>query len=900
MKELMGGRLRKINEKGDRILWKQLALLTIMAWLVYREFIAGEYLYMIPSDARDQFVMEIRDLLRLFSESGLPMWSFYKGLGQQATVGNPLWTGDIFTLTSLLICRENFVYLWGIIAAIKVVLAGLFFYLFLRELGISPHTRCMISLAYAFNGHMLCRGIWIHYATEVVFAALWLWALERFHRGKKLLFPVALAILFLSRNAAYVYIYSGLSFFYVIIRHVFFEGYTWRELGQKLLKFSGYYLWGLAMSAVLVIPGILWILQSNRLPDDGSIFSNLLQIATTDQLSNSFISLFTNGAFGSFTTTGYSGVILEDPTLYTGILTAIIFPQLFFFKNAKKHEKIACAVLIGCVFAYSLFPFLREFCNAFSTGFYKTSSFWSIIFLLIVCAYILDAWEERQEVISRPVLIGTVFVELSLIAVITWSYGEDLNFSVISVAAVFIVLITAVLCSKTDWRRKRSVIYVLCTVEILGSAQGLLTGQLLDTAPILSSWQEQYEDDSVSELLKSIPDEDFYRIDSNFQSSACSSYNWAQYYGYYGVSSYVSIQPGEINHFYNLFEIDYPNEACFPGVSERSLLDMLLGVRYYLYDTSAGGEIPDGYTLVDSAGKYELYKSENARSLGYLYDSYVLESEFEALTVPEKDMVALQSVIVSDALPHIRKETVEKDELPLDLEIIETANLQKSDEFTLDHMEYNSENVDPMIVMRLNSEEKLKSGKYVITCDITSENATGGQVYYWGTSGEANGENVEIFSVEPGTHSYEIFFEFDEPMEYLRFDVGDCAGKFTIENFSLVELDAEIDIGSMNQEENALQIYTFSQNHITGHVSVDHESILFLSIPYDSGWSVKANGVEQEVLIADGAFLAVDLPAGEYEIELSYMTPGLLLGAALSGGAFLAWCVYVVLTKRKK
>lgn len=137
MKELMGGRLRKINAKGDRILWKQLALLTIMAWLVYREFIVGEYLYMIPSDARDQFVMEIRDLLRLFSESGFPMWSFYKGLGQQATVGNPLWAGDIFTLTALLICRENFVYLWGIIAAIKVVLAGLFFYLFLRELGIS-------------------------------------------------------------------------------------------------------------------------------------------------------------------------------------------------------------------------------------------------------------------------------------------------------------------------------------------------------------------------------------------------------------------------------------------------------------------------------------------------------------------------------------------------------------------------------------------------------------------------------------------------------------------------------------------------------------------------------------------------------------------------------------------
>ena len=895
------GLVHTLYQKSDHILWKQVVLLCVLACLVFREFITGKYLYMIPSDVRDQFVMEMRNLLRLFSESGFPMWSFYRGLGQQSTVGNPSWIGDIFTLVPLLFSGEHFFYLFGLVAALKVVLSGLFFYLFLRELGVAPYSRSLVSLFYAFNGHMLCRGIWIHYATEVVFVALWLWALERFHRGKKYFFPVALALLFVSRNAAYIYIYSGLSFFYVIVRHIFFVGYDWKALGRRLINFVLYYLLGLGLSATLVLPGVLWILQSNRLPSDGFTLSNVFELCTPLELIGAFISLFTNGALGAYSTTGYSRFILGDPTLYAGILSPIVLPQLFFFKGSKKQEKLACSILIGCIVIYYVFPFVREFCNAFSTGFYKTSSFWSIVFLLIVCAYTLNKFETGRERVSQPVLIGTAIFYLSLILIIYCIYNSSLDHSVLLLAVLFIVLIVAALYFKMDLRTRRYLIGLLCILEVLGSAQGLLTDQLLNSAPYLSTWQKQFDDDSVPKLLAAISDEDFYRIDSNFALSPYTSYNWAQYYGYYGVSSYVSIQPGKTNRFYELFDIAYPHGAAFPGFSDRPFLNMLLDVRYYLYDTETGGGVPEGYELIAAEGKFELYKNQNVRPLGYLYHNYTLREDFEPLLPEIKDQASLNYVVLDEApAGSFIAQSSELKISPLDVSIINTVNLETIGDFALDHMEYTSLNVDPMIGMQIDHSSAPEGGTYLIECTISSEVDTGGQVYYWSGSSGPNGDAMTVFQISSGTHSYSIPFQFGGSLDFLRFDVGDCEGNFTIEDFSLSSVDTGFDSDTIYQEENALKIDTFTQNHITGHVTTAQECILFLSIPYDDGWTLSVNGVEQDVQIADGTFMSCVLPSGECEIDLRYVTPGLIPGAAISGVSLLVWCGLVFLKKRKK
>lgn len=74
----------------------------------------------------------------------------------------------------------------------------------------------------------------------------------------------------------------------------------------------------------------------------------------------------------------------------------------------------------------------------------------------------------------------------------------------------------------------------------------------------------------------------------------------------------------------------------------------------------------------------------------------------------------------------------------------------------------------------------------------------------------------------------------------------------------------------------------FATDHITGTITLKEAKYLFLSIPYSNGWKAYVDGEETEILKANFAFMALDLKAGEHEIELRYHTPGLKAGAVLS------------------
>ena len=67
---------------------------------------------------------------------------------------------------------------------------------------------------------------------------------------------------------------------------------------------------------------------------------------------------------------------------------------------------------------------------------------------------------------------------------------------------------------------------------------------------------------------------------------------------------------------------------------------------------------------------------------------------------------------------------------------------------------------------------------------------------------------------------------------------------------------------------------------------------MFFSVPYEAGWSATVNGEEAQVEKVDIGFMAVRVPAGACEIRFDYMTPGLLPGLAVSGGAILVLLAY--------
>ena len=96
-----------------------------------------------------------------------------------------------------------------------------------------------------------------------------------------------------------------------------------------------------------------------------------------------------------------------------------------------------------------------------------------------------------------------------------------------------------------------------------------------------------------------------------------------------------------------------------------------------------------------------------------------------------------------------------------------------------------------------------------------------------------------------------------------------------------------------------MTVTSFSDTKVTGQVTTDRRGVLFTTIPYDKGWSVKLNGKQVPLEDLHDGFLCVSLEAGSHELEFSYMPPGFIFGLILSL-ASIGIIVLLIITERKE
>ena len=93
--------------------------------------------------------------------------------------------------------------------------------------------------------------------------------------------------------------------------------------------------------------------------------------------------------------------------------------------------------------------------------------------------------------------------------------------------------------------------------------------------------------------------------------------------------------------------------------------------------------------------------------------------------------------------------------------------------------------------------------------------------------------------------------------------------KDTITNFNFNYYKAFVD----SLQKDTLQIMSFSQNKIEGQITLHKNKLLFFSIPYEKGWTVKVDGKKEALFVTNFGFMGLTLPAGNHTIVLSYDLP---------------------------
>ena len=123
-------------------------------------------------------------------------------------------------------------------------------------------------------------------------------------------------------------------------------------------------------------------------------------------------------------------------------------------------------------------------------------------------------------------------------------------------------------------------------------------------------------------------------------------------------------------------------------------------------------------------------------------------------------------------------------------------------------------------------------------------------------------------------------------------------GNYTIMVYALKQNVFEQAYNKLADEQ--LQLTEFADTEIRGNINAYESGILYLSIPYEKGWSVYIDGKKTDTFKVLDSMLGVKVDSGEHEVLLKYSPEGFKLGLIISGGALLLFILLVFMERKSR
>lgn len=827
--------IRFTGRHSDRIL---LAILILIPTLVYLDFLTGERLYVFNMLDRgaDSVAQVYPGLLSTADRIRNGLWgevfNFRQGLGDSEAALFPTLGNWVSFFGEDAVAR-----LMGVSQWLKVVLSGVFAFLFVKEYGAGAVARFVVALGYAFNSMLIARGAWQSYPNIAMLAILWLYTYERKLHGKGML-PTAFATLFMFINLGMYdcVFYAVLLPSYMLIRRL-----TGKREGEKTLPL---FMRDLGLFAVFALLGMLdtirylliRTLASSRLQEGIEEFDQLGGFFSASEIwISAFLRTIGHSISGISTQTG-SLNLLEGPAFYTGITAMLAAPASLWCMKGKQ-KRIYLLLVLAALLYIAVIP-LRYVANGFARETFKLSSFWITVLLMLLSADFFSRAEKKDLRGGTKTVLGItalIIFGLLILAKAT-GYVADAGDWWISLILVALYLVLAELMVTGRQASAVRILAVLCvTAEAVLVPYGMIHNRSMETADENS----RKEHAVTSEIIRSLPDGEWYRIEKDyvtvFQSDSLAE-------GYKGSASYVG--GTEINSsvldIYQHYSLPRRENHFLYGGGGNIRFESAASVRYLL--TKDDMAFRYGYELIGEQNGIRVY--ENRYVFPFVYVSQDPATSGENAEEP---------AAYSEAEYRMENDTYFFEPLP------ENSVLIMEAEF-----DYNS-----------------RSGIYM----RDRKGQTAGAYFMGGPNAVFEITNDDISSVwfDTGTKRH---------LKAISFHVADRENWYR--NYREQAGEAQ---------EHGVQIRIQEENRFTGTFSTEGPGWLITSIPYDRKWTVCLDGTPLETTRVNGGFLKARIPdAGEYRLEIRYAGDGWIKGnlfKLLGFAVFGATAVMVLCRKRK-
>ncbi len=895
-----------LRTQSENRLSKQIVCYTLLflvtAVCVYALFIVVPRTFLTNADGNVDGIAQTypiyseikRKIHELLLGQGWSSWSWDIGLGDDSLM--EFNTKLLNPLTYIVIAFPQ-KYLdigYTLMVLISQYLSGLFFLLFATKVGLNSRQATVGAICYAFCGWSMYAII--HQGTflmATMLLPLMLLGLEKVYRHENpLLFMAAVAMhIIYSIQWAYV---GGITvlLYYFIRRHNAYRSES-NPLLKDFLSFCGYGIIGIMISGI-VLTGTL--LKMSGATTDATVQSQVLY-ALSD-----YLNIPTGFFVMSPTHTPYS-------VIGVSVLCIILMPVAI-----TRFRKSTAAIMTSVLFAASLLPITGSIFNGMS---YSVGR-WYYVLSFFMIWMTMEVFNE--ETFRNSVLTKRMLVWLGILAV--WGIGVcGLLLDNISTTRILCILVETVLgclliLFMSKWARQgdkkfEQISVAIVIIGIAGYANfSLFPGlgsnihELCQVGRIESDFAKSTQ--RVGPVIQQ-GDTSFYRIDQvdGYTDTRIARVraNENMYWGNRSIYTYLSTMNKDWHTFSKIVgnNAGYFDRTTVYSNDNREGLDFLMGVKYFLGDSEnmkpgANEYAAYGYSYDSTIDGVQVLKNRYCMGLGTVYKQYITESELMNYSPLEREQVMLQAIVVADGTAEQLKGVKHA-----------TATDIATDVRESDYSIGNYKNIDWEGSSQNGSFTVNKNGEDS-SFDITIPEITDARIVvaFEGLVRESLGrDDDEKFKIELSkgnvvkaaqmrkgkNQGYSDVEDFYINLGYYGKIGGDIKvnidriGTYTYDSIKVyvIPMDIYKDAATTLQSD-CINVESYDNDAIKGSISTDKDSILYLSVLNQDGWTAYVDG-NKVATIKDGVnicFLGVAVPQGNHEIELTYKTPGLSSGIIIT------------------
>ncbi len=817
-------------------------------------------------------------------------YSWEGGLGKEFLVQAAYYTASPLSIFILLFNQHTLPEALAIFIILKIAFCGAFFSYYLKKtFNRNDLTIVIFGLLYAFSSY-ICGYYW---------NVMWLDAVALFpivalgiqylvDEGRHMLYLVSLALVILINfYIAFIVCIFAVLYFIAYI----FSNYTIKKdsklIWDRMVKFGIISLLAGGISMFLTIPTVIAL--SHTATSDSSfprleIYENIYQLIT-----NHFV--------------GARPVVLarnEDlPNVYSGVVTMMLVPFYFFNRKINSREKwwygglLVFMLVCACV---KPLDYLIHGAHFPSNLPHRYTFIYSFVLIMIAYKALLNIKEIKFDIVYKAFIFYAVIIGFTEYILVP-NYSEiDRVLSGIDVFINAILMLVYMVLLYYIRNAKRSELKaVVITLLVFVGAEALFSSyEGLDRTTGRESYV-QYIDgtNEAVDYLDEKENNNFYRTEFR----RFTTINDAALYHYNGFSQFSSMAPGGISEMIGDLGIAATGNS-YRYYDPTPLVDAMFDLKYVMNkskendDGTWDGEIKnERYEKLDEFddGRVWVYENSKVLPLGFMVNSEI-------------------------------KDWDTKDSMPFDVQndfIEKTTGIQEKmfTDIPLSSFDYTYMNITEKVSENVYKYEltspAILSNYPTVTAKIHSDQdqylyiyvdaGNTKQVHYITDTADEKRELsagkslFDIGHVSAG-EDITVTFELTNKGEFERTYRKDG----TVKIYAASYHDEVFEQAYEKLKDQPFEITDFKDTRITGNINAANDGVMFTSIPYVPGWSVKLDGQKvDKVSIGKDGLIGVDVTQGEHEIVFKYQPSGFYLGIIISIVSLMLTVVYTLFTKRK-